>query len=77
MLLLSFRLGLLVHTEVIPISAALLDAFNLPRAYREAKDSKDDLRVEMEEKFALGYPRTNILSDPPPAASSYKTDASS
>jgi hypothetical protein len=41
--------------------AALLDAFNLPRAYWEAKDSKDDLRVEMEKKLALGYPRTNIL----------------
>ena len=34
--------------------AALLDAFNLPRAYWEAKDSKDDLRVEMEKKLALG-----------------------
>ena len=41
--------------------AALPDAFNLPRAYWEAKDSKDDLRVEMEKKLALGYPRTNIL----------------
>jgi hypothetical protein len=48
--------------------AALLDVFNLPRAYWEAKDSKDDLRVEMEKKFALGYPRTNILFQSPTRA---------
>ena len=48
--------------------ATLLDAFNLPRAYWEAKDSKDDLRVEMEKKFALNYPRTNILFQSPTRA---------
>ena len=40
----------------------------MPRAYWEAKDSKDDLRVEMEKKFALGYPRTNILFQSPTRA---------
>ncbi len=36
------------------VDAALLDAFNLPRAYWEAKDEKDDLHAEMNKKFALG-----------------------
>jgi len=50
------------------VDAGLIDAFNLPRAYWEAKDSKDDLRVEMEKKFALGYPRNNILFQSPSRA---------
>lgn len=37
----------------------------------EAKDSKDDLRVEMEKKLALGYPRTNILFQSPTRAILY------
>ena len=45
----------------LKVDAAILDAFNLPRGYWEAKDEKDDLLVEMEKKFALGYPRTNVL----------------
>ncbi|MGA9671705.1 MAG: type ISP restriction/modification enzyme [Terracidiphilus sp.] len=47
------------------VDAAVLDAFNLPRGYWEAKDEKDDLRAEMNKKFALGYPRTNILFQKP------------
>jgi hypothetical protein len=47
------------------VDAALLDAFNLPRAYWEAKDENDDLPAEMNKKFALGYPRTNILFQKP------------
>ena len=31
--------------------AALLDAFNLPRGYWEAKDEKDSLEFEMKKKF--------------------------
>jgi predicted helicase len=50
------------------VDAAVLDAFNLPRGYWEAKDSKDDLRAEMEKKFAAGYPRTNILFQSPARA---------
>jgi len=49
----------------IRIDAALLDAFNLPRGYWEAKDEKDDLRDEMNKKIAAGYPRTNILYQTP------------
>lgn len=36
------------------IDAAILDAFKIPRGYWEAKDSKDDLRAEMQKKFAAG-----------------------
>lgn len=35
----------------LKVDAALLDAFNLPRAYWEAKDEKDDLREEMNKKI--------------------------
>jgi len=44
----------------LKIDAALLDAFNLPRGYWEAKDEKDDLNAEMNKKFAEGYPRTAL-----------------
>jgi hypothetical protein len=36
------------------VDAAVLDAFNLPRGYWEAKDEKDDLQAEMNRKFAAG-----------------------
>ncbi|MHB8390020.1 MAG: type ISP restriction/modification enzyme [Acidobacteriaceae bacterium] len=52
----------------IRIDGALLDAFNLPRGYWEAKDSKDDLEAEMKNKFEAGYPRTNILFQSPTQA---------
>ncbi len=52
----------------IRIDGALLDAFNLPRGYWEAKDSKDDLEAEMKNKFEAGYPRTNILFQSPTEA---------
>jgi predicted helicase len=49
----------------LKVDAAVLDAFNLPRGYWEAKDEKDDLKAEMNKKFAEGYPRTNILFQKP------------
>jgi hypothetical protein len=36
------------------VDAAMVDAFNLPRGYWEAKDEKDDLNAEMNKKFAAG-----------------------
>jgi hypothetical protein len=39
------------------VDPALLDAFNLPRGYWEAKDEKEELKAEMNKAFALGYPR--------------------
>ncbi len=47
------------------VDGALLDAFNLPRGYWEAKDEKDSLEVEMKRKFEAGYPRSNILFQRP------------
>jgi predicted helicase len=47
------------------VDAAVLDAFNIPRGYWEAKDEKDDLKAEMNKKFADGYPRTNIIFQKP------------
>jgi predicted helicase len=52
----------------LKVDAAILDAFNLPRGYWEAKDSKDDLEAEMRKKFEAGYPRTNILFQSPARA---------
>ena len=37
--------------------AAVLNAFNLPRGYWEAKDEKDDLKAETNKKFAEGWRR--------------------
>ncbi len=52
----------------LSVDAALLDAFNLPRGYWEAKDTKDSLEAEMKKKFDAGYPRSNILFQRPDRA---------
>ena len=39
----------------------LRDAFNLPRGYWEAKDTKDDLDTQIRKKINIGYPLTNII----------------
>lgn len=39
----------------------LRDTFSLPRGYWEAKDTKDDLKVEIRKKIAAGYPITNTI----------------
>lgn len=43
------------------VDGALLDQFSLPRGFWEAKDTKDDLAKEVQNKFADGYPTSNIL----------------
>ena len=45
---------------VIP-DGTVKDTLRMARGYWEAKDSHDDLDVEIERKFNLGYPRENIL----------------
>ena len=40
---------------------ALLDNSGLRRGLWEAKDSNDDLEKEIKNKFAIGYPKENIL----------------
>jgi hypothetical protein len=39
----------------------LRDTFNLPRGYWEAKDTKDDLNIEIRKKINAGYPVTNTI----------------
>ena len=39
----------------------LIDAFKLDRGYWEAKDTADDLDIEIPKKIKSGYPLTNIL----------------
>lgn len=51
------------------------DANTLPRGYWEAKDTGDDLDAEIERKFALGYPRTNILFEDTRRAVLYQAGA--
>jgi predicted helicase len=52
----------------LSVDAAIVDSFNLPRGYWEAKDEKDSLSVEMDKKFRAGYPRSNILFQRPTEA---------
>jgi predicted helicase len=39
----------------------LRDTFRLPRGYWEAKDTRDDLAVEIRKKISIGYPTTNTI----------------
>lgn len=43
------------------IDGALLQSLRVPFGYWEAKDTKDDLDVEIAKKFKRGYPQTNII----------------
>ncbi|MBP7963979.1 MAG: N-6 DNA methylase [Caldilineaceae bacterium] len=54
--------------RVIRVDGALLDAFKLPYGYWEAKDSADDLDVEIKKKFQVGYPKENIIFQAPERA---------
>ena len=46
--------------QVIP-DGTVRDALRMARGYWEAKDSGDDLDVEIQSKFNSGYPRDNII----------------
>ena len=52
----------------IVVDGALIDDFKLPHGYWEAKDSHDDLAIEVQRKFAAGYPSDNILFQTPQRA---------
>src|SRR3546814_4013416 len=43
------------------IDGALLHGLRVPFGYWEAKDTSDDLDVEIAKKFRRGYPQTNII----------------
>lgn len=51
---------------------ALLDEFKLIHGPWEAKDSHDDLPVEVKKKFQAGYPQDNILFQAPDRAMLYQ-----
>jgi hypothetical protein len=57
------------------VDGALLDNFRLTHGYWEAKDSRDDLPKEARKKFALGYPRDNILFQTPRRVLLFQNDA--
>ena len=52
----------------IVVDGALIDDFQLPHGYWEAKDIHDDLPAEIRRKFKKGYPRDNILFQTPQRA---------
>ncbi|MYE88395.1 DEAD/DEAH box helicase [Candidatus Poribacteria bacterium] len=54
-----------VKNKRIVIDGALIDTFQLPHGYWEAKDIHDDLPTEVLHKFEKGYPRDNILFQTP------------
>ncbi|MFN9836504.1 MAG: N-6 DNA methylase [Pseudanabaena sp.] len=58
--------------QPIRMDGVLLDIYKLPRAYWEAKDSKDDLKKEVQKKFAVGYPNDNIIFQRPDRAMLYQ-----
>ncbi len=58
--------------QPLRIDGALVDSYNLARAYWEAKDSRDDLRKEVQKKFKTGYPKDNIIFQQPDRAILYQ-----
>ncbi len=50
----------------------IVDTFGLPYGYWEAKDTQDDLYVEVNKKFAAGYPNKNIVVQSPTHALLYQ-----
>jgi hypothetical protein len=47
------------------IDGALLHGLRVPFGYWEAKDTNDDLDVEIAKKFRRGYPQTSIIFEIP------------
>ena len=54
------------------VDGALVDEYNLARGLWEAKDPKDDLKKEIQKKFAVGYPKDNIIFQQPDRAILYQ-----
>ncbi len=54
-----------VKSKRIVVDGALIDSFQLPHGYWEAKDIHNDLPSEVLRKFEKGYPRDNILFQTP------------
>ena len=56
------------------VDGALIDDFQLPHGYWEAKDIHDNLPIEVQRKFEAGYPRDNILFQTPKRAILWQND---
>ena len=63
-----------VKNRRIIVDGALIDSFQLPHGYWEAKDIHDNLPVEVQHKFEAGYPRDNILFQTPKHALLWQND---
>ena len=57
-----------VKNKRIVVDGVLIDDFQLPHGYWEAKDIHDNLPAEVLRKFEKGYPRDNILFQTPQRA---------
>ena len=58
----------------IVVDGALIDGFQLPHGYWEAKDIHDNLSIQVQRKFEAGYPRDNILFQTPKRAILWQND---
>ena len=58
----------------IVVDGVLIDDFQLPHGYWEAKDIHDNLPIQVQRKFAAGYPRDNILFQTPQRAILWQND---
>ena len=63
--------GGLMNRRIRP-DGEVVDTFNLPYGYWEAKDTQDDLYTEASKKFAAGYPSKNIVIQSPTHALLYQ-----
>lgn len=56
------------------VDGAIVGFDELARGYWEAKDEQDDLAKEVKRKFAVGYPKDNIIFQSPARAILYQND---
>jgi hypothetical protein len=56
----------------LSVDGAMVGFDELARGYWEAKDERDDLAKEVKAKFAVGYPKDNIIFQSPSRAILYQ-----
>lgn len=61
----QYRMKARNNSASIQVDGALVDEYKLPHGYWEAKDTDDDLEVEVQKKFKKGYPKDNIIFQSP------------
>jgi hypothetical protein len=67
--------GLKAGGKTIIPDGTLRDGYNLPRGYWEAKDTNDDLDIEIRKKIEKKYPLTNIIFEDTRRAVLYQNGA--